>query len=125
MILVFFSCKKNQENTHIEKWKLVKITTAWTGQSQSFDYQQYIILNRNESTFKKERWKNNQLVAQISGTYEKYYGPPMISLNYPTVNNELRESCNGATEPLMFENNQLKGSFGACDGPTLTYELAK
>lgn len=68
MILAFFSCKKNQENSNIEKWKLVNMTSAWTGQSQSFNYQQYIILNVANGTYKKERWENDKLTASTLGT---------------------------------------------------------
>ena len=127
IILAFVSCKKNQDNTHIQKWKLVNMTSAWTGQSQSFNYQQYIILNVANGTYKKERWENDKLTASTLGTYKNSIenNSKVITLKYTDANTVLKESCENDTEVLYMQNNQLIGMWHGCDGPKLTYELEK
>jgi len=131
VILVMASCS-GQNNSDIDlknnpqTWKLVKMTgslqhSETTGNEMA--WQEQILLSNG--SFEKIRIENGQS-TKVTGSYEfsEESDGPYLILKY-TSSSELIGNCTGNLMEYyrVLPNDKLQGTWLACDGPGLEYDL--
>lgn len=134
-LVLLSACNSNSSSeeevplqSKVQKWELVRMTGSFINSETTGDdmaWQEYYLLNPNGNFFKSRN--RDGTISQATGTYafveqghEKYF-----ELTYIT-GKELIASCFGnGKEILMFNGGQLLGSWNACDGPGLEYQLVE
>ncbi len=112
----------------VQKWKLVRMTGSFINSETTGDnmaWQEYYLLNPNGNFFKSRT--QNGTISQATGTYTfvEHENEQYFELSY-TTGKELIASCFGnGKEILMFNEGVLFGSWNACDGPGLEYQLVE
>ncbi len=131
LILVMASCS-SQNNSDIElknnrqTWKLVRMTgsiqnSETTGNSMAWQEQ----IKLSDGSFEKIRIENGQS-TKVSGSYEftEEADGPYLILKY-TASSVLIGNCTGDLIEYyrLLPNDKLQGTWLACDGPGLEYDL--
>jgi len=130
--ILLTTCTSNSNDLDVKQkdqnWKLVKMTGSVVGSEttgSSMDFQEEIILKSN-GEFSKVRTKNNK-TQTVSGTYSflELDDGTYLELSYPT-RHELIGNCTGNLIETywMKTSTRLQGTWLACDGPGLEYEIS-
>lgn len=114
-----------------QKWVLVKMTNSFAGDppatGEDMHWQEYYILNM-DGTFLKHRQQGDEVVeAEGSYTIFTQTDGKYIELKYASET-DLISSCTpqGGTDVLfVISENEVKGTWEACDGPGLFYKRAE
>lgn len=112
-----------------EKWELVKMISSSKGietTGEDMEWQEYYIFNSN-ATFIKSRDIAGE-VKEASGTYtrENFDTQEYLELTY-SKGTELVAGCTSNNKEQLFfkKGDVLRGSWDACDGPSLEYKQLK
>lgn len=131
MALTLISCSLNKgidlDEQLLQKWQLTEMSGSVENVSpstgSSMDWQEYYLLY-SDNTFVKSRERNN-VITEKKGSYAfvtlsdgKY-----LELVYES-HNDLIGNCTSEAKELLKLNaeNELIGTWSACDGPGLVYE---
>ena len=131
IIVVFlFTCCSNDDeiDTSLLPHKFVMVAMASIGPDsertgEDMDWQEYYIFD-SDSTFLKSRTEGDKTMEE-EGVYKtkiKIDGEYMI-LSYPKES-EIIGSCEHLPSETLFiiDRDHLRNTWGACDGPVLTYK---
>ena len=129
--ILFVGCGSNIEDLTMQQneqnWKLIKMTGSFIGSEttgSAMEYQENINL-KSDSSFIKVR-TNNSNIQSASGTYTilELEDGMYLELSYSTES-VLLGNCTGNLKEVYWivSDNQLNGTWMACDGPGLEYEL--
>jgi hypothetical protein len=135
-ILLLFSCHSNDQldpeqlDKYCENWRLVQmignIANRPPATGNDMAWQESILLFSN-LTFVKTRERDNS-TKQETGTYtiQTLSDGKYLNLTYNSENDLIANCTSGLTELLKFSDkgDQLMGTWSACDGPGLFYEVA-
>lgn len=131
LIVFMASCSTNTNENNLKKgeqsWKLVRMTGSFiNSESTGSDmaWQETIKLKENGS-FEKTRQRDGQTIT-VNGNYNysEFEDGTYLILDYGKEN-ELIGNCTGNLKETywVISDSKLQGTWLACDGPGLEYEL--
>lgn len=114
---------KNSEQT----WQLVKMTGSFVGSEttdSAMEFQEEIVLKNNGTFVKTRDTKGNAQTVTGIYTYQELEDGTYLELSYPSKNVLIGNCTSNLKETYwVTSSTKLKGTWLACDGPGMEYEL--